>query len=162
MWESLGKNIDFCFFFHRYCRSLLISSAFITNPQHCLHRRPISATSDECCSVQLLDGDGSFNDTGIESFIKEVKLHECSLSYAVVSIKGPQSSEIPATHTKTSGYHNNNNPCKSIKLCFGWWSCMDVSRSIWRILEREQFAVGFPLRSSPVSHKHRRDLHYRV
>ncbi|TYH68027.1 hypothetical protein E1A91_D06G213200v1 [Gossypium mustelinum] len=73
-------------------RSVLISSAFITNPQHCLHRRPISATSDECCSVQLSDGDGSFNDTGIESFIKEVKLHECGLSYAVVSIMGPQSS----------------------------------------------------------------------
>ncbi|KAB2026346.1 hypothetical protein ES319_D06G212900v1, partial [Gossypium barbadense] len=84
--------IDFCFFFHRYYRSVLISSAFITNPQHCLHRRPISATSDECCSVQLSDGDGSFNDTGIESFIKEVKLHECGLSYAVVSIMGPQSS----------------------------------------------------------------------
>ncbi|PPD80359.1 hypothetical protein GOBAR_DD22731 [Gossypium barbadense] len=49
-------------------------------------------TSDECCSVQLSDGDGSFNDTGIESFIKEVKLHECGLSYAVVSIMGPQSS----------------------------------------------------------------------
>ncbi|PPD78422.1 hypothetical protein GOBAR_DD24649 [Gossypium barbadense] len=49
-------------------------------------------TSDECCSVQLIDGDGSFNDIGIESFIKEVKLHECGLSYAVVSIMGPQSS----------------------------------------------------------------------
>ncbi|KAK8584866.1 hypothetical protein V6N13_138811 [Hibiscus sabdariffa] len=47
---------------------------------------------DECCSIQLIDGDGSFNDTGIEPFIKEVKLHECGLSYAVVSIMGPQSS----------------------------------------------------------------------
>nr|KJB72292.1 hypothetical protein B456_011G170200 [Gossypium raimondii] len=81
----------FLLFFYRYCRSVLISSTFITNPQHCLHRRPISATSDECCSVQLIDGDGSFNGTGIESFIKEVKLHECGLSYAVVSIMGPQS-----------------------------------------------------------------------
>ncbi|KAK8584865.1 hypothetical protein V6N13_138811 [Hibiscus sabdariffa] len=50
------------------------------------------ATGDECCSIQLIDGDGSFNDTGIEPFIKEVKLHECGLSYAVVSIMGPQSS----------------------------------------------------------------------
>ncbi|KAB2010219.1 hypothetical protein ES319_D10G223000v1 [Gossypium barbadense] len=70
--------------------------------------------------------------------------------------------ETPATHTKISSYHNNNNSCKSIKPCFGWWSCMNVSRSVWRILEREQFAVGFPLRASPVSHKHRRDLHYMV
>ncbi|KAG4127100.1 hypothetical protein ERO13_D10G198350v2 [Gossypium hirsutum] len=51
--------------------------------------------------------------------------------------------ERPATHTKISSYHNNNS-CKSIKPCFGWWSCMNVSRSVWRILEREQFAVGFP------------------
>ncbi|PPR87287.1 hypothetical protein GOBAR_AA33408 [Gossypium barbadense] len=50
------------------------------------------ATSVECCSTQLIDGDGSFNVTGIEKLIKEVKLNECGLSYAVVSIMGPQSS----------------------------------------------------------------------
>ncbi|XVF74389.1 hypothetical protein PTKIN_Ptkin13bG0106800 [Pterospermum kingtungense] len=48
--------------------------------------------SEECCSTQLIDGDGTFNDTGIERFIKEVKLGECGLSYAIVSIMGPQSS----------------------------------------------------------------------
>ncbi|XP_062087684.1 protein ROOT HAIR DEFECTIVE 3-like isoform X2 [Humulus lupulus] len=47
---------------------------------------------DGCCSTQLIDGDGVFNVTGIDSFIKEVKLGECGLSYAVVSIMGPQSS----------------------------------------------------------------------
>ncbi|XVF86825.1 hypothetical protein PTKIN_Ptkin18bG0073600 [Pterospermum kingtungense] len=47
---------------------------------------------EECCSTQLIDGDGSFNDAGIEHFIKEAKLGECGLSYAVVSIMGPQSS----------------------------------------------------------------------
>ncbi|XP_022724893.1 protein ROOT HAIR DEFECTIVE 3-like isoform X3 [Durio zibethinus] len=50
------------------------------------------AESEECCSTQLIDGDGSFNDIGIERFIKEVKLGDCGLSYAVVSIMGPQSS----------------------------------------------------------------------
>ncbi|XP_007024515.2 PREDICTED: protein ROOT HAIR DEFECTIVE 3 [Theobroma cacao] len=50
------------------------------------------AKSEECCSTQLIDGDGIFNDTGIDQFIKEVKLGECGLSYAVVSIMGPQSS----------------------------------------------------------------------
>jgi len=45
-----------------------------------------------CCSTQLIDGDGSFNVTGLEKFMKEVKLGECGLSYAVVSIMGPQSS----------------------------------------------------------------------
>ncbi|KAL8171645.1 hypothetical protein V2J09_023449 [Rumex salicifolius] len=45
-----------------------------------------------CCSTQLLDGDGVFNVDGIESFMKEVRLGECGLSYAVVSIMGPQSS----------------------------------------------------------------------
>lgn len=45
-----------------------------------------------CCSTQLIDGDGGFNTEGVESFLKEVKLGECGLSYAVVSIMGPQSS----------------------------------------------------------------------
>lgn len=52
----------------------------------------LAAKSDESCSVQLIDGDGGFNVDGIDSFIKDVKLGECGLSYAVVSIMGPQSS----------------------------------------------------------------------
>ncbi|KAL0664943.1 hypothetical protein Bca4012_101781 [Brassica carinata] len=51
-----------------------------------------SDSSDGCCSVQLIDGDGIYNVSGIDHFIKEVKLGECGLSYAVVSIMGPQSS----------------------------------------------------------------------
>jgi len=34
------------------------------------------------------------NVVGIENFMKEVKLGECGLSYAVVSIMGPQSSGV--------------------------------------------------------------------
>ncbi|CAN7129284.1 unnamed protein product [Brassica rapa subsp. narinosa] len=48
--------------------------------------------SEGNCSVQLIDGDGTYNVSGIDHFIKEVKLGECGLSYAVVSIMGPQSS----------------------------------------------------------------------
>ncbi|RWW31811.1 hypothetical protein GW17_00003572 [Ensete ventricosum] len=44
------------------------------------------------CCVQLIDGDGVFNVAGIEHFVNSVKLAECGLSYAVVSIMGPQSS----------------------------------------------------------------------
>ncbi|KAG8051567.1 hypothetical protein GUJ93_ZPchr0001g31214 [Zizania palustris] len=47
---------------------------------------------DACFSTQLIDGDGVFNVLGLENFMKEVKLGECGLSYAVVSIMGPQSS----------------------------------------------------------------------
>ncbi|KAL9247293.1 hypothetical protein vseg_020738 [Gypsophila vaccaria] len=47
---------------------------------------------DVCCSTQLIDGDGEFNVTGIDKFLKGVKLAECGLSYAIVSIMGPQSS----------------------------------------------------------------------
>ncbi|XP_014499518.2 protein ROOT HAIR DEFECTIVE 3 homolog 1 [Vigna radiata var. radiata] len=50
------------------------------------------ASQDQCCSTQLIDGDGTINVAGIENFMKEVKLGECGLSYAVVSIMGPQSS----------------------------------------------------------------------
>jgi ABC-type cobalamin/Fe3+-siderophores transport system ATPase subunit len=48
--------------------------------------------ADACFSTQLIDGDGVFNVTGLENFMKEVRLGECGLSYAVVSIMGPQSS----------------------------------------------------------------------
>lgn len=46
----------------------------------------------ECCSTHLIDGDGTFNAAGLDNFIKQVKLAECGLSYAVVAIMGPQSS----------------------------------------------------------------------
>ncbi|XP_076946141.1 protein ROOT HAIR DEFECTIVE 3-like [Bidens hawaiensis] len=46
----------------------------------------------ESCSTHLIDGDGTFNAVGLDSFIKQVKLPECGLSYAVVAIMGPQSS----------------------------------------------------------------------
>ncbi|CAM8993548.1 unnamed protein product [Rhodiola kirilowii] len=49
-------------------------------------------SADHCCSTQLIDGNGEFNVSGLEHFMKEVKLSECGLSYAVVSIMGPQSS----------------------------------------------------------------------
>ncbi|KAL6491730.1 Cell wall protein rhd3 [Orobanche gracilis] len=47
---------------------------------------------DHCCSTHLIDGDGTFNVSGIENFMEEVKLAKCGLSYAVVAIMGPQSS----------------------------------------------------------------------
>ena len=52
---------------------------------------------EDCCSIQLIDGDGVFNVSGIEKFMKMVNLAECGLSYAVVSIMGPQSSGVFAS-----------------------------------------------------------------
>ncbi|KAJ0017116.1 hypothetical protein Pint_11121 [Pistacia integerrima] len=53
---------------------------------------PVSVNSGESCSTQLIDEDGAFNVAGFKHFIKDVKLGDCALSYAVVSIMGPQSS----------------------------------------------------------------------
>ncbi|XP_074579536.1 protein ROOT HAIR DEFECTIVE 3-like [Curcuma longa] len=47
---------------------------------------------EEYRSVQLIDGEGEYNDAGVEHFMKATRLAECGLSYAVVSIMGPQSS----------------------------------------------------------------------
>ncbi|CAI0392528.1 unnamed protein product [Linum tenue] len=47
---------------------------------------------DDCCSTQLLDGDGTFNVEGLDRFVSTTKLSDCGLSYAVVAIMGPQSS----------------------------------------------------------------------
>ncbi|XP_047310935.1 protein ROOT HAIR DEFECTIVE 3-like [Impatiens glandulifera] len=46
----------------------------------------------ECYKAQVLDGDGVFNVDGVDHLLKEVKLAEYGLSYAIVSIMGPQSS----------------------------------------------------------------------
>eukprot|EP00249_Psilotum_nudum_P021401 c28095_g1_i1 orf=376-2871(-) len=43
-------------------------------------------------SIQLVSGDGTFDEVALGSFVKDVRLSECGLSYAVVSIMGPQSS----------------------------------------------------------------------
>ncbi|CAI0540778.1 unnamed protein product [Linum tenue] len=48
--------------------------------------------ADNCCSTQLIDGEGSFNVQGLDRFVSTTKLSECGLSYAVVAIMGPQSS----------------------------------------------------------------------
>ncbi|KAG9451923.1 hypothetical protein H6P81_004827 [Aristolochia fimbriata] len=47
---------------------------------------------EECCATQLIDGDGAFNVSGLENFMKTAKLGDFGLSYAVVAIMGPQSS----------------------------------------------------------------------
>ncbi|CAI9090467.1 OLC1v1025244C1 [Oldenlandia corymbosa var. corymbosa] len=47
---------------------------------------------EDCCSTQLIDGDGRFNVAGLDNFIKTTKFAQCGLSYAVVAIMGPQSS----------------------------------------------------------------------
>ncbi|KAL6537484.1 Cell wall protein rhd3 [Orobanche minor] len=52
----------------------------------------LSGKRDHCCSTHLIDGDGTFNVSGIKNFIEEVNLEKCGLSYAVVAIMGPQSS----------------------------------------------------------------------
>nr|XP_043633909.1 protein ROOT HAIR DEFECTIVE 3-like [Erigeron canadensis] len=52
----------------------------------------MAGNETECYSTQLIDGDGTFNGDGLDRFIKQVKLGECGLSYAVVAIMGPQHS----------------------------------------------------------------------
>ncbi|XP_010904950.1 protein ROOT HAIR DEFECTIVE 3 [Elaeis guineensis] len=61
-------------------------------PPRPIYSFPSVEMGEDCCSIQLIDGDGVFNVSGIEKFMKMVKLAECGLSYAVVSIMGPQSS----------------------------------------------------------------------
>ncbi|KZV58800.1 protein ROOT HAIR DEFECTIVE 3 [Dorcoceras hygrometricum] len=62
----------------------------------------LSYKSSSCCSTHLIDGDGNFNVDGIDNFMKEVKLAECGLSYAVVAIMGPQSSEFIFIRSQTT------------------------------------------------------------
>ncbi|RWW76312.1 hypothetical protein BHE74_00015612 [Ensete ventricosum] len=47
---------------------------------------------EDCSATQLIDANRAFNVDGLDRFLKEVKLADYGLSYAVVSIIGPQSS----------------------------------------------------------------------
>ncbi|XP_020976737.1 protein ROOT HAIR DEFECTIVE 3 homolog 2 isoform X2 [Arachis ipaensis] len=47
---------------------------------------------DDCCCTQLIDEKGNFNVDGLHSFITSTNFSHCALSYAVVSVMGPQSS----------------------------------------------------------------------
>lgn len=47
---------------------------------------------EDRCAMQIIDADGEFKDAGLDSFVEEVKLGGCGVSYIVTSIIGPQSS----------------------------------------------------------------------
>lgn len=47
---------------------------------------------EDRCAMQIIDPDGEFKDAGLDSFVEEVKLGGCGVSYIVTSIIGPQSS----------------------------------------------------------------------
>lgn len=47
---------------------------------------------EDRCAMQIIDPDGEFKDAGLDSFVEEVKLGGCGVSYTVTSIIGPQSS----------------------------------------------------------------------
>lgn len=47
---------------------------------------------EDCAATQLIDANRAFNVDGLDRFLKAVKLADYGLSYAVVSIIGPQSS----------------------------------------------------------------------
>ncbi|KAE8674199.1 hypothetical protein F3Y22_tig00111769pilonHSYRG00572 [Hibiscus syriacus] len=45
---------------------------------------------DNCCSTQLIDGDGEFNVAGLDNIMRTTNFSNCGLSF--VAIVGPQSS----------------------------------------------------------------------
>ncbi|XP_061957373.1 protein ROOT HAIR DEFECTIVE 3 homolog 2-like [Populus nigra] len=46
--------------------------------------------AEDCCSFQLISGDGVLNKQGLENFKRTTNLSQCGLSYAVVAIMGPR------------------------------------------------------------------------
>ncbi|XP_047310531.1 protein ROOT HAIR DEFECTIVE 3-like [Impatiens glandulifera] len=52
----------------------------------------MSSSSSSICSTHLIDGQGMFNSSGLESFTQNAKLSQYGKSYSVISIMGPQSS----------------------------------------------------------------------
>uniref|UniRef100_A0A6N2LTJ8 GB1/RHD3-type G domain-containing protein n=1 Tax=Salix viminalis TaxID=40686 RepID=A0A6N2LTJ8_SALVM len=46
--------------------------------------------AEDCCSFQLISGDGVFNMEGLENFSRTTNLSQCGVTYAVVAIMGPK------------------------------------------------------------------------
>ena len=42
--------------------------------------------------LQVVNGDGDFNEAGVEEFVKQHRITEAGVGYQVVAITGPQSS----------------------------------------------------------------------
>ena len=42
--------------------------------------------------LQVVNGDGDFNNAGVEEFVKQHRISEAGVGYQVVAITGPQSS----------------------------------------------------------------------
>ncbi|URD87698.1 GTP-binding protein that may be involved in cell development (By similarity) [Musa troglodytarum] len=55
-------------------------------------RQLVVEMGEDCAATQLIDANRAFNVDGLDRFLKAVKLADYGLSYAVVSIIGPQSS----------------------------------------------------------------------
>jgi hypothetical protein len=92
---ALNKALKTESLFRRYALKIMLSTIGFFFPSlnvMALYVSVFAGMEEPCLSTQLIDGDGVFNVSGLESFLKEVKLAECGLSYAVVSIMGPQSS----------------------------------------------------------------------
>jgi hypothetical protein len=54
--------------------------------------------AEDCCSSQLISGDGVLNMQGLENFTRTTNLSQRGLSYAVVAIMGPQSGGMYSFH----------------------------------------------------------------
>ncbi|MQM09539.1 hypothetical protein Taro_042408 [Colocasia esculenta] len=94
--------------------------------------------AEECCSIQLIDGDGTFNVSGLADLSRAVNLTDCGLSYAVVSIMGPQSSgkstllnHLFRTNFREMdaylGRHVHIFCCHRLQKAFGWLNALELN-----------------------------------
>jgi hypothetical protein len=73
----------------------------------------------EGVAVQLIDGEGEFAAEGAERFMAAAGVAGCGLSYAVVSIMGPQSSGMLCSHrlrSRPGRAHSTIHPSRRL----GW------------------------------------------
>jgi hypothetical protein len=77
----------------------------------------------EGVAVQLIDGEGEFAAEGAERFMAAAGVAGCGLSYAVVSIMGPQSSGMLCSHrlrSRPGRAHSTIHPSRRLGWLLGW------------------------------------------
>lgn len=87
----IGKRVN-----HSLDAVALTLYLFISTDFNCTEHQPMDMTQSSQITrvptVQVIDGDGSFQSSGVAAFLAEHKFSACKTKYQVVAIMGPQSS----------------------------------------------------------------------
>ncbi|GKB31991.1 ABC transporter B family member 11-like protein [Tanacetum coccineum] len=112
--ERVVQQASVCLHMQIWLKCLRDYDLLFCNHMKAISLRRVTDNQAECCYTHLIDGDSIFNGVGLDNFFKQVKMEEVGLSYVVVAIMGPQSSDIsPVRYQKSKVILSHS-------ICYMW------------------------------------------